>query len=135
MKKPEFTMEAGDRSYTVLVSDSIRYESALDAETVLTFFVIRRASGKFDVFHVLKTFERGKCVSRQVQDKRDIQVDAVDREVEAIRAAFTLTVEAGSAKRLTWHTLDLSGVTDGAEQVRRIRDWGRVGVSITASWN
>ncbi len=120
-----FVMNETDRFHRILVSEGIRFESAPGYETVLTFFVIRRGSGTFSIVHVLKTFNGDKCESRQVQTKEVAAAD-VDREVEAIRCVFSAAVEKASGKRLVWHVLDLSGVTDMHEQARRIGEWGRV---------
>ena len=54
---PAFTMEADDRFHSILVSVGVRYETAPDTETVLTFFTIRRSSGTFDIVNVMKTFK------------------------------------------------------------------------------
>ncbi len=120
-----FVMDETDRFYRILVSDGVTFEAAPGYETVLTFFVIRRGSGTFSIVHVLKTFSGDKCESRQVQTKEVAAAD-VDREVEAIRCVFTTAVEKASGKKLVWHVLDLSGVTDMHEQARRIAEWGRV---------
>ena len=46
---PAFVMESDDRFHSILVSDGVKYETAPDHETVLTFFFIRRANGLFEI--------------------------------------------------------------------------------------
>jgi len=125
---PAFRMCAGDRFHKILVAGDVRYESAPDMETVITFFIIRRRHGKFDIFNVLKTFDAKRCRSRQVQAKTGIAADDIDIEVQLLTGAFTAAVEAGSSKRLKWDILDLSHTPDPHEQVIRIRNWGKVTV-------
>ena len=76
-----FTLGDGDRFHSILVSDGIRFEQDPHAETILTFFIVRRASGLHDLYHVLKTFKGDKCVSRQVQRKLDIPPAGSDQEL------------------------------------------------------
>ena len=119
-------MEAGDRFHRIIVSDSVKYESDADAETVLAFFVIRRASGNFDVCHVLRTFAKGKPVSRSSQTKPGVPAAKIPDEIDAIRICFALAIERTTGLKLRWHELDLSGIESLAEQAARIKAWGRV---------
>jgi hypothetical protein len=121
-----FVMQGGDRFHRILVADGVRFESAPGYETVLTFFVIRRAAGSFSIVNILKTFKGEVCQSRKVQTKEGVAADAIDREMDAVTGAFSQAIEAGSGKKLVWHTLDLSAVTDMRQQVQRIEAWGRV---------
>ena len=133
-----FVMESGDRFHRIIVSDSVKYESDPNAETVIAFFVIRRASGKFDVCNVLQTFSRGKPVSRSAQTKAGITIGKIADEIDAIRICFALGIEKATGLKLRWHELDLSTVEDNAEQVAKIKAWGRVGAwtaADSAAWN
>jgi len=133
-----FVLETGDRFYRIIVSDGVRYESDPDAETVIAFFVIRRASGKFDVCNVLRTFSKGKSVSRSSQTKKGIPAANISNEIDAIRICFALGIERATGLKLKWHELDLSDIDDHAEQVARIKDWGRVNAWTAAdgaTWN
>jgi hypothetical protein len=132
-----FTMEAGDRFHRIIVSDGVRYEADPDAETVITFFIIRRASG-FDIVNVLKTFNGDKCVSRNVQTKVGIPADRIADEIDNVRISFALAIEKATSYKLRWHELDLSDSTEMAEQAARIKAWGRVGAwteADRAPWN
>ena len=121
-----FVMEAGDRFHRIIVSDSVKYESNPDAETVLAFFVIHRAAGQFDICHVLRTFAKGKPVSRSAQTKPGVPAAKISDELDAIRICFALAIEKATGLKLRWHELDLSGVEGLAEQAARIKAWGRV---------
>ena len=123
-----FVMEGGDRFHRIIVSDSVLFDVDAAAETVITFFVIRRVSGLFDIVNVNRTFSKGKPVSRTVQNKPGIRPDRIADEIDAIRIHFALGIEKATGYKLKWHELDLSKVDDHAEQVKRITAWGRVGV-------
>ena len=121
-----FVMEAGDRFHRIIVSDGVRYEVDDEAETVITFFVIRRSSGSFDLVNVVKTFRGHRCASRNVQAKPGIPASRIADEIDAVRIVFALAIEKATGYKLKWHELDLSEVEDQAEQVARIKAWGRV---------
>ena len=133
-----FIMEAGDRFHRIIVSAGVRYECNPDAETIISFFVIRRASGGFDIVNINKTFRGEGCVSRTAQTKAGVPADRIADEIDSVRIGFALGVENATGYKLKWHELDLSGVPDPAEQVRRIREWGQVGAwteADMAPWN
>jgi len=133
-----FVMSEGDRFHRIIVSEGVRYESDPDAETVIAFFVIRRASGMFDFVNVNKTFRAGKCVSRSVQGKKDIVAGRIADEIDAVRIGFALGIEKATGYKIKWHELDLSKVESMEGQVARIREWGRVGAwtaADRAGWN
>ena len=121
-----FVMEVGDRFHRIIISDSVKYESDPDAETVLAFFVIHRAAGQFDICHVLRTFSKGKPVSRSSQTKPGVPASKISDEIDAICICFALAIERATGLKLRWHELDLSGVESLAEQTARIKAWGRV---------
>jgi hypothetical protein len=127
---PAFVMEDGDRLYSVLVSHGVTFESSPGIETVLTFFVIRRASGKYSIAHIIKTYDKSKCISRKAQVKNDISEKRLDMELKGIKAVFTQAIEQKSGVKLEWDVLDLSGIVDMKEQVLRIQQWGRVSATI-----
>ena len=141
-KPPEeeaaFVMQAGDRFHRIVVSDGVRYEVDDNAETVITFFVIRRASGLFEICNVNRTFHKGKTVSRTVQAKTGIPADRIADEIDRFRIGFALGIEKATGLKLKWNELDLSEVEDHAEQVARIKAWGRVNawtVADRSAWN
>lgn len=135
-KAPEqeaaFVMEAGDRFHCILASDGVRYDVDDDAETILTFFVIRRSTGLYDIVNVNKTFKGRKCVSRTAQDKKRIDAGRIDAEVADIERVFAKGIEDKTGYRITWHRLDLSGIFKHSAQVAAISAWGRVGVRLAA---
>lgn len=81
-------MEPDDRFHSILVSDGVRYETDPDHETVLTFFVIRRANGLYDIVNVMKTFKGSKCTLRNVQTKADIPAHSIAMEVAMVVSTF-----------------------------------------------
>lgn len=133
-----FVMEADDRFHRIIASDGVRYDSDPDAETVLAFFVIRRASGIFDIVNVNKTFKGNGCVSRTVQTKAGIPAERIADEMDGVRIGFALGIEKATGYKLRWHELDLSDVEGHADQVARIKAWGRIKAWTAAdgaTWN
>ena len=123
-----FVMEFDDRFHSILVSDGVKYETAPDHETVLTFFTIRRPNGLFDIVNVMKTFKADKCTLRNVQTKADIPAHAIAREVAMVVGTFGNSIKEMTGYQIRWHRLDLMNVESMQEQVRLIKEWGRVGV-------
>jgi hypothetical protein len=126
--EPAFVMKDGDRFYSILSSNPIKYDQVPDTETVMVFFVIRRASGLIDIFHVIKTFEGAQCVGRHVQSKLGISETSICVELDAIKTHFIEQMKAASDITIAWNEIDLSKVTDRNEQVRRIQAWNRLNV-------
>ena len=125
---PAFVMESDDRFHSILVSDGVRYETDPDHETILTFFVIRRANGLFEIVNVMKTFKGSKCTLRNVQTKADIPAHAIAMEVAMVVSTFGDSIREETGFQMRWHRLDLMNVESMQEQVRLVKDWGRVGV-------
>ena len=131
-REAAFVMEPGDRFHSITVSDPIRFERQPTAESVIAFFFILRRDGTCDAVNVHRIFDHGRCVSRTVQTKNGIPPESMRTAV-----AHTLSMFAGGIAKETgylirWNTLDLSDVEDRAEQIRRIRAWGRLGVRTAA---
>ena len=123
---PAFTLGSGDRFHKILVSAPVLFPASPGVEIILTFFIIRRSSGKFSIVNVMKTYEHGKCISNNTQTKDKISAQRIDRETGAIQAVFSRAIEQQSGVKLTWHVLDLSGDTEMKEQVRKIQEFGHV---------
>ncbi len=117
-------MDKGDRFHSIIAADPIRYELSPEAESIMVFFVIARASGDYEIVHVLKTMINGVLASRNIQVKSGIPPDMLEEEVDGVRIAFALTVEQHTQYKLKWNELDLSDVA-AAEQPQRIQKWGR----------
>lgn len=131
-QNPAFTMEPNDRFHTIISSDPIRYSTHPTHETVITFFIISRESGHFDIIHILKTFDGEVCISRKIQEKPGIKGDRIFSEIAAIKELFSTRISNATGLIITWNTLSLYDVSTINEQCRMIRDWGRVGVSAFA---
>jgi len=126
---PAFVMEPDDRFCRAIVADPVRYaQPQPEAETLLAFFVVRRAVGTFEIVHITRTFLEGKLASRNVQTKPGIPASVIDEEVDNVRIGFALGVERATGYKLRWHELDLSGVTERDEQVAQLREWDKFGV-------
>jgi len=121
--EPAYVMESDDQFYAIIVSSPIRYEVEPDAETILTFFVIRRQSGTIDIFNIMKTFQNDKCISRKVQSKLGISESKITAELEAIKTHFTEGVREKTNFTISWNELDLSSVIGRYAQMRRIHAW------------
>jgi len=126
--EPAFTMEENDQFYAIIVSNPIRYEVEPDAETILTFFAVRRASGTIDIFNIMKTFKGKNCISRNIQSKLGISVDKINTELEAVKTQFAEGIREKTNFTIAWSLLDLSAVPDRDEQIKRIQAWNKVNV-------
>jgi len=126
--QPAFTMKSGDRFHSIIMSEPIRYEICPETETILTFFVIRRASGTYKIVNVVKTFKEGECISRNIQTKNGIVEKDIDMEIKAVREGFAVGVEAETKYRIEWNSIDLSEVQDKEQQISRLKQWGRLNV-------
>ena len=124
-----FTMEPSDRFHTIISSDPIKYSTHPSHETIITFFVISRESGRFDIIHILKTFDGDECISRKIQEKPRIKGDRIFSEIAAIKELFSTRISNATGMVITWNTLSLYDVSTIDEQCRMIKAWGRVGVS------
>ena len=120
-----FTLQDADRFYKIITSGDIKFASEPKASSVLTFFFIHRTSGTFDSYIVHKIFEPSGDVRRQVQSKLGIKASEISQQSQQIFDAFS-QVLAGA--KIIWNELDLSAVTTREEQIRRIKNWGGVGV-------
>lgn len=127
-----FIMEPNDRFHTIISSDPIRYSTHPTHETVITFFIISRASGHFDIIHILKTFDGEVCISRKIQEKPGIKGDRIFSEIATIKELFATRISNATGMVITWNTLSLYDVSTIKAQVKRIKAWGRVGVSVFA---
>lgn len=127
-----FTLASDDRFHRILVSEGVKFEAAPGYETVLCFFVIRRSTGTYSLVNLVKTFHHDKCERRSVQTKDGVLAADVEQEVAKLTGAFTQAIEEQSGKKLIWHALDLSGVTDMHQQAALISEWGRVKAWIEA---
>lgn len=100
-----------------------------DTETILCFFIIRRASGKHDIFHILKTFQKANLISRNVQAKQNISQEQIPTEIENIKRHFTGGVKQHTnGYELQWDELNLSNIDSREEQIHRIKEWGKLNV-------
>ena len=132
-EETSFVMGEGDRFHKILVSEGVHYGGDPQCETVIAFFVIiRRAAGAFDIVNVNKTFTADKCISRIVQGTKGVPLERIETEVAAIPAAFSKGIEKVTDCKMQWHVLDLSGVAERREQIRRIQTWGWLGVNFAA---
>jgi hypothetical protein len=126
---PAFTLNDGDRFHCILVSHGVTYKEAPAVETVLTFFVIRRSSGKYSMVNILKTyntFDGSKCISKKANAKHDIPEKRIDFELKGIKGLFTYSIEEKSGVKLEWESLDLKDIVTMAEQVKKIQAWGLI---------
>ncbi|MDD5520165.1 MAG: hypothetical protein PHI84_05025 [Kiritimatiellae bacterium] len=126
--EPAFKMKKDDRFHKIIISDHVLFELYPETETIITFIIIRRAIGIFSIVNILKTFQKGICVSRSVQDKKGITTQNIDAEIDRIQKDFTQGVQAQTNYQLHWDALDLSRTTDKKEQLERIRKWGKLKV-------
>lgn len=78
----------------------------------------------------MKTFKGSQCTLRNVQTKTDIPAHAIAQEVSTVVSVFGEAIEQATRFKLKWHRLDLMNVGSMQEQVRLIKDWGRVGVKV-----
>jgi hypothetical protein len=82
----------------------------------------------FDFFVVHKVFLPDDQVSRSVQSKVGLTASQIDKHLARVRDTFGATITAVTGVKAPWDELDLSAIENHAEQVRRIRRWGGIGV-------
>ena len=123
--EPPFTMGDGDRFHIIQVSDDIRCET--DDKTLISLFVIRRASGLLDVVNVVETFRGEQCVNRKVQTKPGVDDDQIEAEVAGFEQTLATATEDATGHPIHWYRLDLTRVEDRATQFACIHYWGRLG--------
>ena len=123
-----FTMGVDDRFHKIMVSAPVLFANAPDVETILTFFLIRRANKTFSIVSIVKTYEKGneKVISRNALTKDNIPEERIELESKGIQSMFTQSIEEGSGVKLQWNVLDLSGDTEMTEQVKKIQEFGHV---------
>jgi hypothetical protein len=124
---PAFQLESGDRVHAILACEPVRFPRSMKT-TLFAFYAIVRSGGLAEVVSVMQTIRRGRTVARHVQTKKGISPERIEQELATVTGGFTNIIEEASGHRLVWHRLDLADVPDGTEQVRRIREWGRVDV-------
>ena len=73
-----------------------------------------------------KIFKNGKCIRRTIQTKKEKPRLDMGAEIATTLRLFGAGIERETGYRIKWNTLDLSAIQDMHEQVRRIREWGRV---------
>jgi hypothetical protein len=127
---PIYTLVAGDRFHAIQVSDGIRYETDSTVKTIITFFVVRRASGLFDIVTTVVTFRGRRCVSSKAHSKPGIDYDRIESEIAAIETVFSKAIEVITGYRIKWHRLDLARTEDRATQIACIQHWGRARVRV-----
>ena len=123
-----FTLQDADRFYKIITSGDIRITNEPGTVSVITFFVIRRTIGVFDAFIIHKIFEPSGNVRRQVQSKLGIRQDTVDVEVKRIYDTFATVLSEKTKLKIIWNELDLSAVTTREKQIKKIKNWGGVGI-------
>jgi len=121
-----FTMAADDRFQKIMVSAPVLFATAPDVETILTFFRIRRANATYSIVSIVKTYQKGKVISRKDLTKDNIPESRIEMESNALHSMFTQSIEEGSGVKLQWNVLDLSGDTEMGKQVEKIQQWGHV---------
>lgn len=122
---PAFHLEPGDRLSAILACEPVRFPGN-PKTTTLDFFAILRGGGSAEVVSVMESTRWGRTVERHVQTKRGIPPDRIEEEMSLVRDGFTRIIEKTSGHRLVWHRLDLADVHGRDEQIRRVREWGRV---------
>lgn len=126
---PAFTMDAGDRFHSIMICAPVIFDATPKMETIMTFFVIRRSSGKYSIAHIIRTYDEKKCVSKKAHVKNDIPEQWLEKELNGLKgvtAGFTQSAKKEWGVELKWDVLELKDVTDMKEQVQRIQAWGKI---------
>lgn len=121
--KAAFILGEGDRFHSALVSDVIHFNVHPPAEAVITIFVIRRASGLYEIVNESKTFSRKQCVSRNINANAGIIGKAIEIEIDKVRVKFTSAILKESGIKLKWSILDLSNIKNTHDQFIIIKGW------------
>jgi hypothetical protein len=127
-KEPAFVLQDDDRFYRIISSGEIHFGAEPGTISVVTFFVIYRSTGLFDIFVIHKVFLQSGEVRRTVQTKLGLLKEQIDTECASIRDVFGMRLKLQPNFTINWRELDLSKVLERNEQLRRIKVWGGLGV-------
>ena len=122
---PAFHLESGDRFHAILACEPVRFLGN-PKTTTLDFYVIARDGGSADAVSVMQSIRRGQTIERHVRTKKGTPPDRIEQEFAVVMDGFTTIIERTSGHRLIWHRLDVSDATSRDEQIRRVRECGRV---------
>jgi hypothetical protein len=93
---------------------------------VLVIFVVRRASGVFDMYIVNKFFRADTTVNRSLMSKTNIAVADIDQTLAITAATFAQTLQSAKGPVIRWDELDLRRIDGKDAQIAAIKRWGKL---------
>src|ERR1017187_9014431 len=114
-----FVLQDADRFHSISHSGEIPLADG--TAVVLVIFVVRRASGVFDMYIVNKFFRADTTVNRSLMSKTDIAPADIDQTVATTAATFAQTIQL-----IRWDELDLRRIDGQDAQIAAIKKWGKL---------
>lgn len=120
-----FTLHDADRFHCIVYSGEVELPDR--TTMVLVIFVIRRAeSGLFDLYIVNKFFRADGSANKTMMKKIGIPAAEIEETITTTSTTFALGLKIKGGVDIEWDELDLRSVATKDEQLRRIKQWGRL---------
>jgi hypothetical protein len=119
-----FVLQDADRFHAIRHSGEILLGDG--TTMILVIFVVRRECGLFDQFIVNKFFRPDGTTNRTLMSKRGIAACDIERLLATASTRFSQALQSAKLPAIQWNELDLRQVEDKDDQIRRIKEWGRL---------
>ena len=119
-----FVLQDADRFHSISHSGEI---PLADGTTmILVIFVVRRASGVFDMYIVNKFFRADTTVNRSLMSKTEIAAAEIEQTLATTAATFARTLQSAKGPVIRWDELDLRLIEGKDAQIAAIKKWGKL---------
>jgi hypothetical protein len=119
-----FVLQDADRFHAIRHSGELLLGDG--TTMILVIFVVRRECGLFDQFIVNKFFRPDGTTNRTLMSKRGIAACDIERLLATASTRFSQALQSAKLPAIQWNELDLRQVEDKDDQIRRIKEWGRL---------
>jgi hypothetical protein len=119
-----FVLQDADRFHSI--SHSSEIPLADGTTMILVIFVIRRASGLFDMYIVNKFFRVDESVNRSLMSKTDIAAAEIEQTLATTATTFARTLQSAKGPAICWDELDLRRIDGKDAQIAAIKKWGKL---------
>jgi hypothetical protein len=113
-----------ERFHAIRHSGEIRLGDGTDM--VLVIFVVRRTSGDFDQFIINRFFRPDGETNRTLMSKKGIAASEIEQVLATTSSRFSQALQSAKMPAIRWNELDLRQVEDKEDQIRRIKEWGKL---------
>ena len=119
-----FVLQDADRFHSI--SHSGKIPLADGTTMILVIFVVRRASGVFDMYIVNKFFRADTTVNRSLMSKTDIAAAEIEQTLATTAGTFARTLQSAKGPVIRWDELDLRRIDGKDTQIAAIKKWGKL---------